>query len=70
MLADLGGVGRLYYGASTLICVPASLPQEVGAALAVQGGEAKLRDVITSGGFKTVRPATKTPFNMVLDARP
>src|SRR5262249_41000698 len=66
---NLNPVGRLYYAASTLVCVPTSLPQEGGAALGAQAGEAKLRDVITSGGFKNVRRATETPFNMVLEAR-
>jgi SAM-dependent methyltransferase len=67
---NINPVGRLYYAASTLVCVPTSLSQEVGAALGAQAGEAKLRDVITSGGFRTVRRATETPFNMVLEARP
>ena len=35
-----------------------------------QAGEAKLREVITAGGFATVRCATETPFNMILEARP
>ena len=67
---NLNPVGRLYYGASTMICVPTSLAQEVGAALGAQAGEAKLREVITAGGFNSVRLATETPFNMVLEARP
>ncbi|MBV9586735.1 MAG: methyltransferase domain-containing protein [Alphaproteobacteria bacterium] len=67
---NLNPVGRLYYAASTMICVPTSLSQEVGAALGAQAGEAKLREVITSGGFSSVRRATETPFNMVLEARP
>ena len=67
---NLNPVGRLYYGASTMVCVPTSLSQEVGAALGAQAGEAKLREVITAGGFRNVRRATETPFNMVLDARP
>ena len=62
-------VGRLYYNASTMICVPTSLDQEVGAALGAQAGEAKLTDVIRSGGFANVRRATDGPFNMVLEAR-
>ena len=62
-------VGRLYYNASTMICVPTSLDQEVGAALGAQAGEARLVEVIRSGGFKTVRRATEGPFNMVLEAR-
>ena len=51
-------------------CVPTSLSQEVGAALGAQAGEAKLREVITAGGFRSVRRATETPFNMILEARP
>ena len=31
-------VGRIYYSASTMICTPASLAQEVGAALGAQAG--------------------------------
>ena len=67
---NLNPVGRLFYAASTMICVPTSLSQEVGTALGAQAGEARLREVITSGGFKTVRRATETPFNMILEARP
>jgi SAM-dependent methyltransferase len=67
---NLNPVGRLYYAGSTLICVPTSLSQEVGAALGAQAGEAKLREVITGAGFSRVRRATETPFNMVLEARP
>jgi len=63
-------VGRVYYSASTLICTPASLSQEVGTALGAQAGEARLREVIMSGGFSSLRRATETPFNMVLEARP
>lgn len=66
---NLNPVGRLYYAGSTMICLPTSLSQEVGAGLGAQAGEAKLREVITSGGFKTVRRATETPFNMILEAR-
>ena len=67
---NLNPVGRLYYGASTMVCVPTSLSQEIGAALGAQAGEAKLREVITAGGFSHVRRATETPFNMILEARP
>ena len=61
-------VGRLYYNASTMICVPTSLDQEVGAGLGAQAGEARLAEIIKAGGFRTVRRATEGPFNMVLEA--
>jgi 2-polyprenyl-3-methyl-5-hydroxy-6-metoxy-1,4-benzoquinol methylase len=67
---NLNPVGRLYYAGSTMICIPTSLSQEVGAALGAQAGEAKLREVIGKGGFSRVRRATETPFNMILEARP
>jgi 2-polyprenyl-3-methyl-5-hydroxy-6-metoxy-1,4-benzoquinol methylase len=67
---NLNPVGRIYYAASTMVCVPTSLSQEVGAALGAQAGEAKLREVISAGGFRNVRRATETPFNMILEARP
>jgi 2-polyprenyl-3-methyl-5-hydroxy-6-metoxy-1,4-benzoquinol methylase len=67
---NLNPVGRLYYGASTMVCVPTSLAQEVGAALGAQAGEAKLREVIGAGGFRNIRRATETPFNMILEAKP
>jgi SAM-dependent methyltransferase len=66
---NLNPVGRVYYCASTLICTPASLSQEVGLALGAQAGEARLRDVVLSGGFTRVRRAAETPFNLVLEAR-
>jgi SAM-dependent methyltransferase len=67
---NLNPVGRIYYAFSTSICVPASLAQEVGAALGAQAGEARLRDVVREGGFTRFRRAAETPFNMVLEARP
>jgi 2-polyprenyl-3-methyl-5-hydroxy-6-metoxy-1,4-benzoquinol methylase len=67
---NLNPVGRLFYAASTMICVPTSLSQEVGTALGAQAGEARLREVILKGGFTSVRRATETPFNMIMEARP
>ncbi|HYG93881.1 MAG TPA: class I SAM-dependent methyltransferase [Nocardioides sp.] len=70
-LADnLNPVGRIFYSASTLICVPNSRSQETDLALGAQAGEQRLREVLTEGGFTRVRRATETPFNLVLEARP
>lgn len=62
-------VSRLYYNASTMICVPTSLAQEVGEALGAQAGQEKLTQLLTGAGFASVRRATEGPFNMVLEAR-
>ena len=63
-------VGRIFYSASTMICTPASLAQEVGAALGAQAGEERIRQVVTAAGFKRFRRAAQTPFNLVFEARP
>lgn len=65
---NLNPVGRLYYNASTMICVPTSLDQEVGEGLGAQAGEARLAGIIREAGFETVRRAAEGPFNMVLEA--
>src|SRR5271167_3688622 len=67
---NLNPVGRIFYGASTVICTPASLSQEVGLALGAQAGEARLTEVLEQGGFTRVRRATETPSNLVREARP
>lgn len=69
-LADnLHPIGRVFYAASANTCVPASLGQEVGAALGAQAGEKRLTEVLNQGGFTRVRRVAATPFNMVLEAR-
>jgi SAM-dependent methyltransferase len=66
---NLNPVGRLYYAASTLLCTPASLSQEVGLALGAQAGENRLREVLTEAGFARVRRVAQTPANMILEVR-
>ena len=66
---NLNPVGRIYYSASTMICVPTSLAQETGLALGAQAGEARIAAVVRSGGFNHVRRVAETPLNMVLEAR-
>ncbi|MGN6209386.1 class I SAM-dependent methyltransferase [Asticcacaulis sp.] len=66
---NLNPVGRIFYGASTMVCTPASLSQEVGLGLGAQAGEIRLRKVAMDAGFSHFRRATETPFNMVFDVR-
>ncbi|MBV4507498.1 methyltransferase domain-containing protein [Pseudomonas sp. BW13M1] len=67
--ANINPVGRLFYAASTFICTPNSLSQEVGLGLGAQAGEARLRAVFEEAGFRQFRRATQTPFNLILEAR-
>ena len=62
-------LGRVFYGASTLICVPVSLAGK-GPALGAQAGETSLREVARAAGFRGFRRAAETPFNLVFEARP
>ncbi len=67
---NLNPVGRMYYAASTMICTPGSLAQEVALGLGAQAGPKRLREVLAEAGFSRVRVATTTPFNLILEARP
>lgn len=67
---NINPVGRLYYTASTVICVPHSMTEEPRAALGAQAGEARLTELLTNAGFSRVRRATETPFNLIMEARP
>ncbi len=67
---NLNPVGRVYYSFSTLLCTPCSRSQEVGLCLGAQSGEARIREVVTGGGFSRFRRVAETPFNIVYEARP
>ncbi|MGO9061695.1 MAG: class I SAM-dependent methyltransferase [Candidatus Binataceae bacterium] len=66
---NLNPIGRIFYAASTMICTPASLAQEVGLGLGTQAGEKRLREVIMQAGFAQFRRATQTPLNLIFEAR-
>jgi SAM-dependent methyltransferase len=67
---NLTPVGRAFYAASTLLCVPHSLSEGPGLALGAQAGEQRLREVVTAAGFGRFRRVAQTPFNLVCEARP
>ncbi len=70
-LADnLNPVGRMYYGLSTVICTPSSLAQDVGLGLGAQAGPQRMERVLREAGFTSVRVATRTPLNLIIEARP
>jgi SAM-dependent methyltransferase len=67
---NLNPVGRVYYSASTTLCTPASLSQEVGLALGAQAGPARIEKVVKEAGFSGFRKVAETPFNLVFEATP
>ncbi|MEP3276158.1 MAG: class I SAM-dependent methyltransferase [Stappiaceae bacterium] len=66
---NINPVSRLYYAASTAVCTPCSLSQDVGLALGAQAGERRLSEVMEEAGFTSVRRVAETPFNIILEAR-
>jgi SAM-dependent methyltransferase len=63
-------VSAAYYAFSNFLCTPGSRSQAVGAALGAQAGERRLREILASAGFSSVRRVAESPLNMVLEAKP
>ena len=70
MAGHLNPVGRVYYSASTQLCVPNALSQPGGYALYAQAGQAAIRQVAANAGFTRFRRAAETPFTLVREVRP
>jgi SAM-dependent methyltransferase len=65
---NLNPVGRLFYAASTLLCVPHARSQG-GEGLGAQAGAAAVESVARQAGFTRVRLATRTAFNAIYEIR-
>ena len=63
-------MAALMYTASSAICTPNSLSQEVALGLGAQAGEARLRQVFDEAGYTHFRRAAETRLNLILEARP
>jgi hypothetical protein len=66
---NLNPVGRTFYAASTLICVPNSLAFN-GPALGAQAGENRIKDIVNKSGFSYFRRVLETPINIIYEAKP
>jgi SAM-dependent methyltransferase len=62
-------MATLLYLASSCICTPNSLSQEVGLGLGAQAGEARLRGIFEEAGFKQFKRAAETPMNLIFDIK-
>jgi 2-polyprenyl-3-methyl-5-hydroxy-6-metoxy-1,4-benzoquinol methylase len=65
---NLHALGGVFYAASTLICLPNSRSQDVALCLGAQAGPKRLIAVLEDAGFSSVRIATTSPTNIVLEA--
>lgn len=66
---NINPISRLYYAASTAVCTPCSMSQDVGLALGAQAGQQHLTWVLNQAGFTSVKRVAETPFNIVLEAK-
>jgi 2-polyprenyl-3-methyl-5-hydroxy-6-metoxy-1,4-benzoquinol methylase len=66
---NLNPVGRVYSGASVLVCSPHAIA-ESGTALGTIATVTELRAVAAAAGLSQFRLATATPFNRIFEARP
>jgi SAM-dependent methyltransferase len=63
-------MAALLYTASSTLCTPNSLSQEVALGLGAQAGPRRLEAVCREAGFTRFRIATQTPLNLILEAKP
>jgi SAM-dependent methyltransferase len=66
--ANLQTAGALYYGPSTVLCIPDALAQEGDSALGAQAGPSRLLGILADAGFTGPRVAATTDFNLVIEA--
>jgi 2-polyprenyl-3-methyl-5-hydroxy-6-metoxy-1,4-benzoquinol methylase len=59
----------LMYHASSAICLPNSLSQEVGLGLGAAAGPARLQEVLAEAGFSRFDVVASTPMNLVVQVR-
>lgn len=65
---NLHALGGVFYAASTLICLPMSRSQDVGLCLGAQAGPKRIIKVLEDAGFTSVRVATTSATNLILEA--
>ncbi len=62
-------VGRMMYAGSTTMCCAHAISEEGTHVLGAQAGPRQLETVLRSAGFRAIRTAAQTPFNLVIEAR-
>lgn len=62
-------VGRMFYAASTAVCVPNSHSQEGGYCLGAQAGPAKIEAIVREAGFTRFKIAQQSPVNLIFEVK-
>ncbi|MFV2051338.1 class I SAM-dependent methyltransferase [Aliiroseovarius sp. YM-037] len=66
---NINPIGRLYYAASTTLCCAHAISENGTHVLGAQAGQRRLSDVFADAGFSGLAEATRTPFNLILQAK-
>lgn len=67
--ANFNPLGRMYFAASTALCVAHSLSENGGVALGAQAGAERLTEVFHDAVLSCVRQAAQMSFNIILEGR-
>ena len=59
-----------FYHASTFLCTPSSLAQDVARGMGAQSGESGMREVFKEAGYTHFERTQTTPFNIIYEAKP
>lgn len=62
-------IGRMFYAASTTLCVPHSHSQEGGYCLGAQAGPERVRQIVEDAGFTQFSIAQRTPVNLIFEIK-
>lgn len=62
-------VGRMFYAASTTLCVPHSHSQNGGYCLGAQAGPSQVKAIASQAGFRHFRIAHETPVNHIYEIK-
>lgn len=66
---NISSVGRIFYSASSMLCCPHAVSERGTHVLGAQAGFSALSAVLREAGFKKVRVAAETPFNLLIEAK-
>lgn len=62
-------IGRMFYAASTTLCVPHSHSQDGGYCLGAQAGPERVRHIVEDAGFTRFKIAQRTPVNLIFEIK-
>lgn len=62
-------IGRLFYAASTTMCVAHAISESGTHSLGAQAGRERLEGILMSAGAQQVRVAMQSSFNLILEAK-